>query len=93
MVIELKPETEALILRDLQHGSYGNVAEYVEQAVARLHEELHDEEEWLSANRQQISADLEAGWASAQRGDLIDAEQVELRMAEMKREWLAERHG
>jgi hypothetical protein len=33
---------------------------------------------------------MEAGYASSQRGDLMDEEQVRLRMAARKQDWLAQ---
>lgn len=89
MPIELKPETEALILQDLQRGVYQNAADFVEHAVAMLHEQ----EEWLSGNRSQIAAAIEKGYASAQHSDLIDEEQVRVRMAARKQEWLAQQRS
>ena len=84
MVIELKPETEALIQRDVRRGPYLNVVDFVEHAVAMLHEQ----EEWFSENRPEIAAKIEAGYASAQRGDLIDDEAVRARTVERNRVWL-----
>jgi antitoxin ParD1/3/4 len=86
MTIHLKPELEQLIQKDVQRGPYQSVDEFVECAVQMLHEQ----EEWLSANRAEISAKIEEGYAAAQRGDLIDAEQVREQMAEKKRAWLAD---
>lgn len=86
MPIELKPETEALIRQDVQRGAYRNATEFVEHAVAML----HGQEEWLSAMRSEIGAGTAAGYASAQRGDLIDEQQVRTNMAERKQKWLAQ---
>jgi Arc/MetJ-type ribon-helix-helix transcriptional regulator len=80
MPIELKPETEALIQQDVRRGAYLSPADFIEHAVAMLHEQ----EEWLSANRSEIAAKIETGYASAQRGDLIDEDQVRIQMAVRK---------
>ena len=72
MPIELKPETEALIRQDVQRGAYRDATEFVEHAVAML----HGQEEWLSAMRSEIASGIEAGYASARRGELIDEQQV-----------------
>ncbi len=40
------------------------------------------------ANRSAITAELEAGYASAERGDLIDEDEVRIRMAARKQRWL-----
>ena len=86
MTIRLKPELERLIQQDVERGPYGNVDEFVERAVQMLHEQ----EEWLSANRAAISARIEEGYASAQRGELIDDDQVRAQMEEKKRIWRAD---
>jgi Arc/MetJ-type ribon-helix-helix transcriptional regulator len=89
MPIELKPETEALIRQDVQRGVYRDATEFVEHAVAMLHEQ----EEWFSTRRSEIAAALEAGYASAQRGDLADEQEVRANMAARKRNWLAQQRS
>ncbi|HEY0702222.1 MAG TPA: hypothetical protein VGD60_05590 [Candidatus Acidoferrales bacterium] len=86
MNIRLKPETEELIKKDLQNGVYQSIDEYVEHAVTVLHER----EAWLAATRAEISAKLDEGWAAAQRGELVDADDALSRLEERKRAWLAE---
>jgi putative addiction module CopG family antidote len=83
MTIHLKPELEALIQQDVERGPYQSVDEFVQQAVQMLHEQ----EQWLAENRTEIAAKIEAGYASAQRGDLLDAEQVRARLNERKQAW------
>jgi hypothetical protein len=58
----------------------------VEHAVTILHEP----EAWLAANREEIRAKIAEGYASAQRGERIDASDVRAHMEERKRVWLAE---
>ena len=83
MTIHLRPELEALIQQDVQRGAYHSADEFVERAVQML----HDQEQWLADNRDEIAAKIEAGYASAERGDLIDGEQVRTRMSERKQVW------
>ncbi len=80
MEIHLRPELEKLIQRDVQRGPYQSVQEFVEHAVS----ELHERETWLAENRTGIAAKIEEGYAAAQRGELIDAEDVRTRMHELK---------
>ncbi len=80
MEIHLRPELEKLIQRDVQRGPYQSVQEFVEHAVS----ELHEREAWLAENRAEIAAKIEEGYAAAQRGELIDAEDVRSRMRELK---------
>jgi putative addiction module CopG family antidote len=87
MKIELRPELEELIKRDVQRGHYKNVDEFVEHAVSLLHEQ----ESWLAERGSEIRAKIEHGYASAQRGELIDSGEVRAKLEEKKRAWLAEK--
>jgi Arc/MetJ-type ribon-helix-helix transcriptional regulator len=87
MAIELDPETEALIRRDVQRGPYRDAADFVEHAVAMLHEQ----EEWISANRAEIRSRIEEGCASVERGEVISEERARQLMAERKRVWREQR--
>ena len=89
MTIHLKPELERLIQKDVERGPYQTADEFVERAVQMLHEQ----EEWMWANRAEIRAKIEEGYASAQRGDLIDADQVRAQMEEKKRLWREQRRA
>jgi putative addiction module CopG family antidote len=89
MKIELRPELEALIQQDVQRGLYKNVDEFVEHAVSLLHEQ----ESWLAEQGSEIRAKIEQGYASAQRGELIDSGEVRAKLDEKKRAWLAEKRG
>jgi putative addiction module CopG family antidote len=81
MEIRLRPELEALIQQDVQRGPYQSVDEYVEHAVSMLHEQ----EAWLAANRTQIESKINEGYAAAQRGELLQPEEVRARLSERKR--------
>jgi antitoxin ParD1/3/4 len=83
MTIRLKPELERLIQEDVERGPYQTLDEFVECAVQMLHEQ----EEWLSANQADISAKIEEGYASAQRGELIEDGEVRAQIEERKRVW------
>jgi len=87
MTIHLKPELERLIQQDVERGPYQTADEFVERAVQMLHEQ----EEWMSANRTGINAKIEEGYASAQRGELIDADEVWASMQRKKRTWLSDK--
>jgi putative addiction module CopG family antidote len=80
MNVRLRPEIEKLIQEDVQRGAYRSVDEYVERAVAMLHEQ----EAWLAENRAKIGVQIEEGYAAARRGELIEADEVRSRMMERK---------
>lgn len=87
MKIHLRPELEQLILQDVQRGPYQSVDEFVEHAVSLLHEQ----EAWLAEHGSEIREKIEQGYAAAQRGELIDADQVRRKVDEKKRAWLADK--
>jgi putative addiction module CopG family antidote len=87
MTIHIKPELERLIRQDVERGPYQTADEFVERAVQMLHEQ----EVWMSANRAIIAAKIEEGYASAQRGEWIDDDQVRARMEQKKRAWLSDK--
>ena len=72
MTIQLKPELEALIRQDVLRGSYQSIDEFVERAVSQL----HAQEEWLAAHRDEIRSKIEEGWQSAERGELSSEQDV-----------------
>ncbi|HEX4603659.1 MAG TPA: hypothetical protein VH724_06675, partial [Candidatus Angelobacter sp.] len=85
MTIHLRPELEELIKQDIQRGAYQTVDEYVEHAVFMLHEQ----EAWLAEHQSEITAKIQAGYDAAQRGELIDSDQVRSALEDRKRLWLA----
>lgn len=81
MEIRLRPELEALIKQDVKRGPYLTVDEFVERAVAMLHEQ----ETYLADHRAEIEAQIREGYAAAQRGELIDEDEVRARLNALKR--------
>jgi antitoxin ParD1/3/4 len=81
MSITLQPEHERLIAEALRSGAYQNP----EQVILRALELLHDRDAWLAESR----AKIEEGYAAAQRGELIDSDQVRVQMEDKKRAWQA----
>jgi antitoxin ParD1/3/4 len=81
MTIILPPEHDRLIAEALRSGAYQSSEEVIKQAL----ELLHERDAWLAENR----AKIEEGYAAAQRGELVDSDQVRAQMEEKKRVWLA----
>ncbi len=48
----------------------------------------NEQEAWLAQNRAEIETSISEGYASAQRGELVKADEVRSRLAERKRAWL-----
>ncbi len=82
MTVTLRPDHERLIAEALRSGAYQSSEEVIKQAL----ELLHERDAWLAENR----AKIEEGYASAQRGELIDSDRVRAQMEEKKRVWVAE---
>jgi antitoxin ParD1/3/4 len=82
MTITLRPDHERLIAEALRSGAYASSEEVVKQAL----ELLHERDAWLAENR----AKIEEGYASAQRGELLDSDRVRAQMEDKKRGWVAE---
>jgi len=82
MTIILQPEPDQLIAEALRSGAYQSSEEVIKQAL----ELLRERDAWLAENR----AKIEEGYAAAQRGELIDNDQVRAEMEEKKRAWVAE---
>jgi putative addiction module CopG family antidote len=85
MTVHLNAELEALVTRDVERGAYRSADEFLEHAV-RL---LHAQEEWFAENREEIAAKIEQGYAAAQRGELLEPEELHLRLAKRKAAWIA----
>lgn len=86
MTIQLRPELEEIIRRDVERGLYASPKEYLERAVAML----HGQEEWIAANREKIRQQIEEGWQASENGPMYDAEEVEAWLDEKTREWFAQ---
>jgi antitoxin ParD1/3/4 len=82
MPMTLQPEHERLIAEALRSGAYQDSGEVIQRAL----ELLRDRDGWLAENR----AKIDEGYAAAERGELIDADQVRVQMEERKRAWRAE---
>lgn len=50
---------------------------------------LHEQEAWLADHRSEIATKIEAGYAAAQRGELIGPDEVRSSLEDRKRAWLA----
>ena len=89
MTVRLSPEQERRLADVVRSGAYQNA----EQVVDRALEMLLAQEEWLAENRDQIAAAIELGFAEAERGELIEGDEVRSRMAAIKYAWMAEKRS
>ena len=71
MIVELKPEQQEVLDRAVRSGM--NPDEVLDQAFALIHEQYRNEE-WMLAEREAIAAQIAEGYAQAERGELVSAE-------------------
>lgn len=88
MTITLSPDQELRLAELLGSGAYQNA----EQVLDRALEMLLAQEERL-ANRDELAAAIELGFAEAERGELIDGGDVRSRMTARKKPWMAEKRS
>ena len=89
MTVTLSPAQERHLAEPLRTGAYQNAEEVLDRAL----EMLLAEEEWLAESQDQIVAAIELGFAEAERGELIDGDEVRSRMAARKNAWMAEKRS
>jgi Arc/MetJ-type ribon-helix-helix transcriptional regulator len=77
----VEAELEEMIKQDVQRGVYQSVDEFVEHAIALLHEQ----ETWLAAHGSEIREKIDRGYEAARRGELIDSGEVRSRLDDKKR--------
>jgi antitoxin ParD1/3/4 len=79
MSITLGPKHEQLIAEALNSGAYRSPEEVIQQAL----ELLHARDAWLADSQ----AKIQEGFAAAQRGELIEADQVRVQIEKKKNDW------
>jgi antitoxin ParD1/3/4 len=84
MTIQLTPELEQLIQKDIERGAYQSV----EQFVARAIQLLHDEEHLLQESKEAIHAAIGDGLAQLDRGEGVSGEVSRSRLQEKKAAWI-----
>jgi antitoxin ParD1/3/4 len=89
MTVTLSPEQERRLADVVRSGAYRNAEEVLDRAL----ELLLAQEEWLAENQVEIAAAIELGFAEAERGELIDGDEVRSRMAARKKSWMAEKRS
>jgi predicted transcriptional regulator len=73
MILELNPEQEQIL--ELATRSGMSREEVLDRVFAIIREQ-NEMDEWMLANREEIAAQIEEGCAQAERGELIDKEEV-----------------
>ena len=85
MTINLKPELEQLIQKDIQRGSYQSVEDFIERAIQALHEE----EDLLWESKDAIHQEIGRGLAELDRGEGMPGDISRARLQQKKADWLS----
>jgi putative addiction module CopG family antidote len=80
MTIQLKPEQEHRIAEALRSGAYSSTDDVIDRAL----EVLHEQDEWLLAQRQNIDAKIQRGIAELERGEGIPENELEAYLERLK---------
>jgi predicted transcriptional regulator len=71
MILELKPAQQRVLDQATRSGM--STDEVLDQAFAVIQEQYQD---WMLVDREAIAAQVAEGFAQAERGELVDAEQA-----------------
>ena len=80
MRIEIKPEHEHRIAEALRSGAYRSPDEVIGRAL----DVLHEQDEWLGANREAIDVKIRTGIEELDRGKGIPEEQLDGYLEQLK---------
>jgi Arc/MetJ-type ribon-helix-helix transcriptional regulator len=85
MIVELKPEDELLVQKQLRSGAFASAEEIIHYAL----ESLDQDEAWLHENKGAIHEKIGQGIAELDRGEGLSARDARTRLQEQKAAWLA----
>ena len=80
MTIHLNPEQEHQITEALRTGAYRSPDDVIDRAL----EVLHEQDEWLTANRQTIDAQIRTGIEELDRGQGISEDELHVYLQRLK---------
>lgn len=64
----------------MRSGAYGSPDDVIDRAL----EVLHEQDEWLTANRQEIDAKIRTGIAELERGEGIPEDELDAYLQRLK---------
>lgn len=80
MAIQLNPDQEHRVAEALRSGVYHSPKEVIDRAL----EALHEQDEWLSANRDAINEQIRTGIAELERGEGIAEDELDAYLTRLK---------
>lgn len=73
MILEIKPEQQKVLDRAAQSGM--SPEDVLDQAFAVINEQ-YGNDDWSMAEKKSFAAQIDEGFAQAERGELVDSEQA-----------------
>jgi hypothetical protein len=73
MTFDLNPEQQRVLDLAVRSGAYQNPGEVLDRAFEIIREQL-DLEDWMLGQREEVTAHIAAGFAQAERGELMDGD-------------------
>jgi Arc/MetJ-type ribon-helix-helix transcriptional regulator len=80
MAIQLNPGQEHRVAEALRSGAYSSSEDVIDRAL----EVLHEQDEWLEANRRAIDEKIRTGIAELDRGEGIPEDELEASLQRLK---------
>ena len=80
MTLQLSPEQETRVAEALRSGVYQSPDEVIDRAL----QVLHEQDQWLAANRQSINARIQKGIAELERGEGILEDELDIHLERLK---------
>ena len=80
MTIHLNPEQEHRIAEALRTGAYRSPDDVIDRAL----EVLHEQDQWLTANRQAIDTKIRTGIEELERGEGIPEDELDAYLERLK---------
>ena len=80
MAIQLNPDQEHRVSEALRSGAYRSPGDVIDRAL----EMLHEQDLWLTENRQAIDAKIRAGLAELERGEGIPEDELDAHLERLK---------
>jgi len=80
MAIQLNPNQEHRVAEALRSGAYHSPDDVIDRAL----DVLHEQDEWLMANRQAIDAHIRQGIEELERGEGIPEDKLDAYLERLK---------
>jgi Arc/MetJ-type ribon-helix-helix transcriptional regulator len=80
MTLQLSPRQEHRVTAALRSGGYQSPDDVIDRAL----EVLHEQDEWLTANRQAINTKIHRGLLELERGEGIPEDELDAHLQRLK---------